>query len=220
MGDGMKLIKIGTMTLVLICFLASTITAADMKGKSRIELMGGFWSGSNQGEVEISPGVVSGVSYNGGSAGLKLSHYVQNDVALFISAGVLHSSVETRVSATGVFSETVSVIPLLLGIRYYLGITSHESSWNPYLSAGLGTFIADQVSGDVSNTGVFTESRTLSTFGGQAGAGIDIRLNRFLMLGFVASYNVMSDFAQRIANRDNYNGGEFGVSISYLFGGN
>jgi hypothetical protein len=55
--------------------------------------------------------------------------------------------------------------------------------------------------------------------GGQLGAGVALRLGRSWLVDLGANYNVMSGFSRPVSGRDNFNGLELGVGISWLFGG-
>jgi hypothetical protein len=68
------------------------------------------------------------------------------------------------------------------------------------------------------NSRVTENVKTLGTFGGYIGGGIDIQMGRYVMAGIRVGYNAMADFPERIGLKDNYSGFELSTGISLLLG--
>jgi len=115
----------------------------------------------------------------------------------------------------------VSIGGVLMGIRYYLPESTLTTSFRPYLSGAIGSFVGTRTATDVNGDaygGVITEIRTMGVMGGKIGGGADFLLNRHIMLGAGAGYNLMGDFPESIGNRKNYSGFEMHIGVSWLFG--
>lgn len=204
---------------VLIALLFSLpLLARDMEGCWRIELRAGYWDQTNNNYVNINPsGLLVDVPTNSVISGLALSRWISNDFALEFSVGYASAAVETYVGIFGVRTHHVSIMPVLVGVRYYPDIISGESRFDPFVTARLGVFAASEFGTEVGGT-VVSEERTEGTFGGYAGIGFDIELGRRFMLGISTGYNFMMDYSEKIGNRDNYGGTEFSIGIGYIFG--
>ena len=63
-----------------------------------------------------------------------------------------------------------------------------------------------------------SDVRTVTAFGGQVGGGLDVQISRLIMLGGRVGFNFQTDFSSPIGGRDNYNGVEAGISLSFLLG--
>jgi len=214
----MKILKCLLIAALAILLLSSTLYSRDFKGRWRIELKAGYWGQTSNDYTTVTPsGINVDVPGNSILSGLALSHWVSDDLAFVISTGYAAASIETHVSILEVNTHYVSIIPLLLGARYYLDFFSDESHYNPYLAASVGTFVASEVGTQVGTT-VVSVARNLSTFGGHVGAGLDMDIGKNLIFGVSTGYNFMRDYSERIGSRDNYSGPEFAFSISYIFG--
>ena len=58
----------------------------------------------------------------------------------------------------------------------------------------------------------------MAAFGGQVGGGLDVQISRLIMLGGRVGFNFQTDFSSPIGGRDNYNGVDAGISLSFLLG--
>jgi len=86
------------------------------------------------------------------------------------------------------------------------------------VKVAVGPFVGQQEKTEEGVFGVIVESRSLTVFGGQVGAGVDFILSRHFMLGVGLGYNLMADFDEPIGGSKNYSGPEFSVGLSFLFG--
>jgi hypothetical protein len=66
--------------------------------------------------------------------------------------------------------------------------------------------------------GVTTHTKTLGTYGGYFGGGLDLQMGRNFMLGIAMGYHLMADFPEPLAGEENYSGIELGAGLSLLLG--
>jgi hypothetical protein len=124
------------------------------------------------------------------SGGMQYSYGMRENLAATLSARVLGGEANSTVTATSVDQHASSVIPILVGVRYYIAEPTPEDMVRLFLEASIGVFLGFEAS----NTALRQEARSESTFGSKLGAGIDFFLsNHFKMLA-TAGYYAMSDF--------------------------
>jgi hypothetical protein len=186
-----------------------------LAGRNRIELHLGSWQ---------VPGHVDGPSVSAGAdafdltTGLRYSRFLKEGLALTFGVRALASATDT-VSASGVFSGSVSIVSLPLGVRWNpMHGELHKRPVKPYLAAGIGPVIGSSSGAGTSLEGAFAGARTRASVGGTVGAGVDFHLGRHLTLGVEGGYQWMADFSEPIGARDNYSGFQFGLNIGWLFG--
>ncbi len=184
-----------------------------LKGRSGLELNFGLWTGPNTSIAVGVQGVGVDVKSGAFAGGILFAHWVQEYLSVTMSAGLLAGRASSTVSILNVSQKVSSVIPVLLGVRYYaLGSAAGERV-RPYLSAGVGLYAGSEVKNSI----LSHEARTETAFGGRAGAGLDFFLGDHFKLGASAGYHLMSDFDTSIGGRKNYNGGDFTIGVGYVF---
>jgi hypothetical protein len=186
-----------------------------LKGRSTIELSIGLWHESRVGN-ELSAGtIISTAKTSGVLGGLSYAYWMKEDLSVGISAGALAGEATSSVSARGVSQRASAVVPVLLGLRYYVGQSSMDSPVRPFLSVGLGPFI----SVEAKNEPFSQESHSETALGTRLGGGIDFLLGQSFKLGTTVGYDLMTDFSTPIGARKNYNGPHFSLSVGFVFGG-
>ncbi len=210
----MKVPTVPTLLLALHLPLCTIAHAQDLslKKRSALELSIGLWSGRASSVVTVS-GVQAEVGTNGFVGGLQFTHWMQEYLAVTLSAGVLSGKVSTTVQPLNVTQHVSSVVPILLGLRYYALGAEADGDVRPYVSGAAGAYIGSEVGNSILSQG----SRTEAAFGGRFGAGVDFILSDHFKLGAHSGYNVMSDFTVPVGGRRNYNGGDFSVGLGYIF---
>ena len=207
-------------TFVLLAVAASTHTSAQSLDKRhQIELRLGGWSQVTDSRTAVGPGgVETTVSSNGFIGGLAYGHWLQEDLAFRISAGMMAASMDVEASVSGVDTEFAAVLPFLVGMRYYLPKSTRREQFRPFLGIGAGTFVGGQ---EITRTGfvVVVESRTEVAFGAEFEAGVGILLSRKVMATVALAYDLMTDFEHPIGGSSNYSGPQMTLGISLLMGG-
>lgn len=150
---------------------------------------------------------------SGFSSNLLYGYSTRENLALTLSAGFLGGKASSTVTSTGSEQRASSVVPILVGIRYYIADPGTEDFVRLFLSTAVGSFFGFEAS----STMLRQEARSESTFGGKVGAGIDFFLSSHFKLVAAAAYNAMLDFKTPIGARANYNGGDFSVGFGYVF---
>ena len=148
--------------------------------------------------------------------GILYAYGLQEGAVVTLSAGLLTAGASSNVGIYGVNQQASSVIPLLLGIRYYVPSPEPGARIRPFVSVAVGSYIASEASNSVGVT-VLQESHTESAFGGRVGVGVDLYVNNHFKFVANAGYDLMTDFSTPVAARTNYNGGEFTLGVGYAF---
>jgi hypothetical protein len=207
-----------TFLLLLTLLMSASIVLAGpntLKGRSAIELSVGLWHESRVGNELSAGGIISTAKTSGFLGGLSYAYWVKEDLTIGISAGALAGEATSAVGTRGVSQRTSAVIPVLLGLRYYVGESSVDAPVRPFLSAGVGPFIGVEAK----NEPFLQESHSETALGTRLGGGIDFLLGRSFKLGATVGYDLMTDFSTPIGARKNYNGPDFSLGVGFVFGG-
>jgi len=190
---------------------------SSLEKRSRIELRGGIWPHGSKTAVRVS-GAETTTKTGGYMGGLAYNYWLQEDLAMTISLLGMVGDLETKTAVSEVSTHTVTIAPILMGVRYYLPRSSFETSMRPFLAAGVGPYIGSETKSEVNLT-VLVEQNTVTAFGGFLGGGMDFILSRHFTLGINTGYHFMTDFTEPLGGRDNYSGPEFSFGFGYVFGG-
>ncbi len=107
------------------------------------------------------------------------------------------------------------VIPILLGVHYDLLPSRLSSSFQPYVSAGLGPYWAQKGQGNLQTDEPDVEGSFEAEFlfGGYAGLGTNILITDWLALNMDLKYHLVDfDVNQK------YSGIDFGLGLSFMWG--
>lgn len=162
---------------------------------------------------------------NGAFFALRYGYWLQENLSVNLSLGMMAVEADSRAGiatdsrmwSLGVSQHSVAVVPLLLGLRYYIPPPAPDTPVRPYVAAGTGVYLGYEARNEV-GLRMLQESRTLTAAGGHLGGGIDIQAGRHVMVGVNAGYHFVTDFTEPLGGRENYSGPEFGIGISWLFG--
>lgn len=214
----MKVNYRGTLLATLIFFCASSALAQgfSMKDRSVLEINLGMWGGSKVSNTIGLTGIQSTANTSSFVGNLVYAYGLRENMAVTLSAGVLTAGASADVGVLGVSQQSGIVIPVLIGMRYYVPYPESGAKVRPFLSLGVGTYLGFEQSNSVGLT-LVQESRSESTFGGRVGAGIDFYISSYFKFVANAGYNVMTDFSSPVTGRSNYNGGDFSLGVGYAF---
>lgn len=215
----MSIPKLGITLVLLTVVVLGQISAQSLEGRHQLELRLGGWSQVTDTGTAVGPsGVETTVSSNGFIGGLAYGHWLQEDLAFRISAGIMAANMDVSASVTGVDTEFAAVLPFLVGMRYYFPASTRGEQFRPFVGMHAGTFVGGQ---EITRTGVsvVVEGRTEVAFGGQAEAGVGILLSEKVMATVSFAYNLMQDFEQPIGGSSNYSGPQMTLGFSLLLGG-
>ncbi|MGA9363417.1 MAG: outer membrane beta-barrel protein [Bacteroidota bacterium] len=207
-----------TFLFLLVLLTSGSIVLAGsstLKGRSTIELSIGLWHESKVSNEISTAGIISTAKTSGFLGGLSYAYWVQEDLSVGISGGALAGEATSSVSTRGISQRASAVVPVLLGLRYYVGESSAESPVRPFLSVGLGPFIGVEAK----NEPFLQESHSEAALGTRLGGGIDFLLGQSFKLGASVGYDLMTDFSTPIGARKNYNGPDFSLGVGLVFGG-
>lgn len=203
-------------TIALLC--GSTAWAQDfvLKDRSVLEINMGMWGGSEASNTIGVGGIQSTANTSSFVGNIVYAYGLRENVAVTLSAGILTAGASANVGVLGVSQQSGTVVPILLGMRYYVPSPEPDARVRPFLSLGIGTYLGMEQSNSVGLT-LVQESHTESAFGSRIGAGIDFYISNYFKFVANAGYNVMTDFSSPVTGRRNYNGGDFSVGAGYAF---
>lgn len=164
---------------------------------------------------------VSGISTknntNGFLGAVSYTRWLKYNLALTVYGGVLNADAKVTINSGSVSTESATVIPFLIGIKYEpIEINSSEKI-RTYITVLAGPFFGYSSNVSVDNSTVNTGSVSETSFGSFAGAGIDFALSKLFMMGIRGGYYLVSDFKSRVGFEKNYSSPEFSVSIGIIF---
>ncbi len=202
---------------VLVVAASHAAGAQSLDGRHLIELRVGIWNQVTESRTEVTgPGASTTVGSSGVMGGLAYTHWLQEQLALEISAGGMAAGVDVEVG-TSVSTETATVAMLLLGLKYYFPASTYGSSVRPFAGVALGPFIGDQLETEIGTT-ITAAARTEAAMGGEVSAGVDFVLGRHVLTSLALGYHLMSDFDKPIGGSSNYSGPQLTLGVGYLFG--
>lgn len=212
-------------TTALLCFLLlatpAMISAGEMERRSRIELRMGLRNhgGTTGAATTVGP---LGVEATAGSGdvffSLGYSRWMREDVAGYAALGVMSVGASSRVGLSGVSQRSAAILPVIVGMRYYPTRPTTRTQFRPFLTAGAGPVTGFE-SGSEIGLQVVQKAATMTAFGCQAGAGLDVRMGGSVVMNGTLGYNLMTDFSEAVGGRRNYSGLEFGLGFGWQFGG-
>jgi outer membrane protein W len=204
--------------ILLVTTAASIASAQNLVKRSRIELGLGLATDVGTEATVSGSGIVTSTELGGPLGSIGFSRWLSEDFAVTISVGALAVDISSDVGIWGSVSTHTAVISMIsLGGRYYFPRSTYGEKWRPYAGLAIGPVIGSETETKVGYE-VVAKSSNQTAFGGRLAAGIDIQLSRLFMLGLSSGYHLMTDFPEPVGTRKNYNGADFGLSISLLLG--
>jgi outer membrane protein W len=144
------------------------------------------------------------------------AYWVDDRIATDITMRGLVAEATSIDGASGTSESAVIVTSAMFGIRLY-PISSARTPLRPYIAAGAGPYLGIESRREIDDH-IVENVKTLGSFGGYLGGGLDIQMGRHLMAGIHVGYNVMADFPEPLGIEDNFSGVELSVGISVLLG--
>ena len=177
--------------------------------KHSIDLRVSFWNNS-QSAVSVGFHGFSVETGTGGISGEIMYNYYPNNIySFYVSAGVMNT--EVRVENLSTYTSTV--IPIMMGMKYYFIDYSTDNPFRPYFAGSIGGLFGTESAVEILNVRTHTETAV----GASAGIGSDIILGSLVKLQAEISYNLFTDFAEEIGGSKNYSGPEFSLGIGFMF---
>lgn len=212
-------VSVATQTLPLTEKTEATSRSVpnSLRGKHAIELGIGLLS-----EVRSSTAVSAGnmtteSDANGLIGSIIYTYWLEDNVGIHITTGVLDVDATTAVDGSETFVEASTVVPMLFGVKYQPFGHPIGDTMRPYLSASVGPyfgFASDVRTGATTSTRSYTET----TVGSRLGIGADLSLSKLFTLGIGIGYHFVDDFNRRIGSAKNYSSPDFSLSVGIVFG--
>ncbi|MDH3267536.1 MAG: outer membrane beta-barrel protein [Ignavibacteria bacterium] len=175
--------------------------------KHSIDLGISYWNNSKSGTSVRVPGVKIGTG--GVSGKVMYNFYLDQNFAFNVSIGAMAAKVE----AWAFHEHTSTVVPVMMGMKYYFAQPPQNNFFRPYVSGSMGLLIGTESSVEILSVKEHTES----AIGVYAGVGSDFILGSLIKLHADIGYNLFSDFSEEIGSRKNYSGPEFSFGIGFMF---
>jgi len=195
--------------LLFIGLSINQVNGETVNKRHSIDLKAAYWDNAKSEASVKSNGYTVEADTGGLSGKIAYNYHFSDEFALNVSAGVLQS----KAKVTGLSIESSTIIPVLLGVKYYLIKFSAESPVKPYLLGAPGILIGTESSVAQISINAHTET----TFMIYVGAGVDFILGSLVKLTADAGYDLMTDFSESIAGRKNYSGLEFSIGLGFMF---
>lgn len=211
----LQLIKITVLIIFVTLSGVQNLTAQDL-ASTGIGLRGVHWNvNQNSQQVSVHTSFYgSEVNVSGYGGTIFFFSRISKQMFLDFSLGAvesLNNSVDYR---KGEDLDISSIVPILLGIRYMLLPAENISFIQPYLEAGVGAYLLNEVR--VGDNRFASETVSVGTDtrpGGYLGGGLDLMLGSNFAFNFNARYHLV-DFQ----NKKYDNGIEFGFGIKIMWG--
>lgn len=186
--------------------------------RSRIELRGGYWNPGEESTINTDGLVWQSTENMIGS--IAYIYQSKENLALIVRSAGLFVEAKNNVGVLSTYQDTVVVMSILFGVRYYWPLAPFP--FRPYVVASAGPYFSDVRQDDREFTGQLVP-RVVGPadqiiFGTYVGGGVDFAIGRYLMLGASAGYHLIENFAEPIRGRKNFGGPELSFSLSLLWG--
>jgi hypothetical protein len=197
-------------------------------GRNRIEMRLGSWRVHGPPvPAVITPAVVpflgnavdldSAASLFGGFA---YTRFVRENLAATVAVDGVGVSSEAKASAGKTLrSDTAAALAIPVGIRWNPLRGDHTTqAFKPFVAAAIGPVVQLANRSVVFGRAVSAESTARTRVGAQLGAGVDVFASRSFSLGMSVTYNVTSDFPERVGVWRNFNGVQAAFGVGWVFG--
>ncbi len=212
----MKLILVSVAGLIILqsnFLFAQTIDDSEEQAneypKHSVDLRISILRNSESG-VAVQTGGIS-INTGPGNMGGRImyNYYPENNYAFTFSMGVLSSQVKVKTLS----NYTSTIIPIMMGGKYFLIPGESGNALRPYFFASVG-----MVYGTESNVKILSvEDHTETALGAYFGFGTDMILGSLVKLHADLGYNIFEDFKEPVGNRNNYGGPEFSFGVGFMF---
>lgn len=201
--------------LFLFCFFVGITQAQNyqLSGRSAIGFNLGLYSGSKTTNTVSINGMNTDVSSNGFSGNIFFSHWLQENLSLKLSAGLLTGSANVVINSMSTTQQASAVFPILLGLNYYILEPTSSDAIRPFISASIGMYVGSEAK----NTTLSQQVHSENSIGGRLGLGSDFLVSNHFILGANLGYNLMADFSNPVAGKKNFNGLDFSFQLDYVF---
>ncbi|MEW5796278.1 MAG: hypothetical protein AB1772_07930 [Candidatus Zixiibacteriota bacterium] len=221
MKSNVRQFAIVAMTLATVW--PSVTTAGSLAGRTRLEIGAGWRHHPEQTARVFYVDDQRIVTATEGAVGrLGLSYWSTEELAFAVDYTLHDVEVDNRIDSYGYSYDHASIVhSLMFGMRLYWPQSRPYAAMRPYFSAGAGPFFGTSQYwfDDECDCDRYGFASHMVVAGARLGGGIDFLMGRNFMFGFNGGYNFVEDFSRPIGGRYDYSGSDFGMSVSFLFGG-
>jgi len=177
--------------------------------KHSIDLRISMWRNSSS-DVSVGiPGVSVDVGSGNTGGRIMYNYYPNQSYAFTFSIGVLATEVKVKTFS----NYTSTIVPIMMGAKYFLIQNGSDLPFRPYLSGMIGILNGSESSVKI----LSVNSHTETAMGGYLGFGADMILGSLVKLHTDLGYNLFTEFDRPIGSKDNYSGPEFSLGIGFMF---
>ncbi len=195
------------------------VAHSSLTGRHRLEFRVGYWDSGRQPKLPLYTYSEDKTRVEDLVGAFSYSYWSYDQLAADITFRGLVAEAISIESVSGGTESAVVIASAMFGVRFY-PMPSARMPLRPYLAAGIGPYLGVESLEEIDQHGDRTvnTTKTLGSFGGFLGGGLDIQMGRHLMLGIGVGYNLMADFQETLGFDDNYSGFEVSTGLSFLFG--
>lgn len=192
---------------------------SSLAGRHRLEFRVGYWDSGRQPKLPLYTYSEDKTRVEDLFGAFSYSYWSYDQLAADITFRGLVAEAISIETASGGTESAVVIASAMFGVRFY-PISSARTPLRPYLAAGIGPYLGVESFEENDHHGdrIANTTKTLGSFGGFLGGGLDIQMGRYLMLSVGVGYNLMADFQETLGFDDNYSGFEVSTGLSFLFG--
>lgn len=184
--------------------------------RHRLEFTMGYWESGRRGSAPTAVYTEDMTRVEDLVGAFSYAYWTHDQLATYVTLKGFVVEATSIGGASGISESAVVVTSAMFGIRLY-PFSSARTPLRLYASAGLGPYIGVE-SHKETDIHIVENVKTLGSFGGYLGGGLDIQMGRHLMMGVHVGYNIMEDFPEPLGREKNYSGVEMSAGISVLLG--
>jgi hypothetical protein len=218
----MKALRAVILIWIIACFFvaAGRCQSRVSENRSSLEFSAGIWTGKEALQMPTPVGFIHS-NHAGGplEAEISYTHPLVKKFALTANVGLLAAQSTSFIDPVGLFPDfhqTTVVVPILVGIRYFLPPVEQLSRATPYLSAALGVNLGYQTS-RLLYDGYIGAQKFAFAPAGRLGTGLDYHFNNHVYLTLKVDYFVMTDFPVTVGERAGYDGLQLLLGTGMVF---
>ena len=203
---------IALMLIMLVVHPVVSQTPCNSRGYG-IELGVGGWLQGRASTSVTTSGVTTSSNTSGFRASLGFHYWSSENLAVGLTLSLINTGADVTAAPYAVHQETNAVSAAMIDARFCWPVQQGRSII-PYGHVSLGPVFGFLTENSLARQGASVET----TVGGRVGGGVDLLLSHFLLAGVRGSYLVMGDFSQPVSGRNNFNGLEFQLVFTIVWG--
>ena len=218
----MKEVRAIIVFVIVFCLFSAAARgqSGSSENKSSLEFSVGFWTGKAALAMPTPVDFIRSKHVSGPlEADISYVHPLIKRFVLTGSVGLLAAQSTSFIDPVGLFPDfrqTTIVIPILLGIRYFLPPVKPLPRATTYLSAALGANIGYQTSRQLYESYIGAQMFAFAP-AGRFGTGLDYHIDDHVYVTLKLNYFFMGDFPITVGERAGYDGFQLLLGAGMVF---